>query len=172
MRKAADFRMLAFAVLCFSLGFGVSRQYSALSINGEPKRVIGIGGIFFKCKNPETTRQWYSKHLGLQVDKYGTNFEWRQAETSGTKGFTQWSPFSERTKYFLPSKKDYMINYRVEDLDYLVKILREENITILDSIETVAYGKFVHILDLDSNKIELWEPNDNEYDKLVVGRTK
>ena len=136
------------------------------------KRVTGIGGIFFKCKDPKAMKQWYGEHLGLQTDDYGTNFEWRQAANPEKKGFSQWSTMSENTKHMEPSKKDFMINYRVENLEWLVEQLRAEGVTICDEIEAFEYGKFVHILDPEGNKIELWEPNDIEYDKIVEGRTK
>ena len=124
------------------------------------KKVTGIGGIFFKCKDPKTLNEWYKIHLGLNTNEYGATFEWRQADDSSKTGSTQWSPFKESTKYFEPSTKDYMINYRVENLEELVKLLKEENVTIIDAIETADYGKFIHILDLEGNKIELWEPVD------------
>ncbi|MBS1537617.1 MAG: VOC family protein [Bacteroidetes bacterium] len=136
------------------------------------KRVTSIGGIFFKCKDPNTIKQWYSKYLGLDTDSYGTNFEWRQSDEPAKKGFTQWSPFSESTTYFEPSSREFMINYRVENLDWLVAQLKDEGVTICDEIESFEYGKFVHILDCEGNKIELWEPNDIEYEKIVEGRTK
>jgi predicted enzyme related to lactoylglutathione lyase len=136
------------------------------------KRVSSIGGVFFKSKNPEQLKQWYEKHLGLQTDEYGTSFEWKQADKSNEKGFTQWSPFKESTKYFEPSEKQFMINYRVENLEWLVSELKKEGVTVVDEIEKLDYGKFVHILDLEGNKIELWEPNDAEFDKIVKGRTK
>ncbi len=136
------------------------------------KRVTGIGGIFFKCEDPDNIKAWYKEHLGLATDQYGTTFEWLQADGSGKKGYTQWSPFSDKTKYFEPSQKEFMINYRVEDLEALVEVLRKEGVTILDEIETYDYGKFVHILDPEGNKIELWEPNDPEYEKIVEGSTK
>ena len=110
--------------------------------------------------------------MGLNTDKYGSTFEWRLADDSDKKGFTQWSPFEESSKYFEPSEKDFMFNYRVENLELLVQLLKEEGVTIVDEIETFEYGKFVHIMDPEGNKIELWEPNDLEYDKLVDGRTK
>ena len=136
------------------------------------KRVTGIGGIFFKCQNPDKIKAWYKTHLGLDTDQWGTNFEWRQAADATQKGFTQWSPFAEKTNYFEPSSKEFMINYRVENLEMLVEELRKEGVIILDQIETFEYGKFVHILDVEGNKIELWEPYDLEYDKIVIGRTK
>lgn len=135
------------------------------------KRVTGIGGVFFKCKDPQQMKDWYERHLGLQTDEYGTNFEWRQAQDESQKGFTQWSPFPESSQYFAPSSKDFMINYRVENLSELVEILRIEGVTIIDDIEVLEFGKFVHILDLEGNKIELWEANDIEYDKIIAGRT-
>lgn len=121
------------------------------------KRVTGLGGIFFKCKDPKQIKEWYKKHLGLDTNDYGATFEWREEENPDKKGSTQWSPFSETTKYFAPSEKDFMINYRVADLEALVEELKKEGVTIVDNIETYDYGKFVHILDPEGNKIELWE---------------
>jgi len=96
--------------------------------------------------------------LGLDTNPYGATFEWRDKDDTTKKGQTQWSPFNETTKYFEPSQKDFMINYRVENLEALVEELKKENVTILDKIETYDYGKFIHILDPEGNKIELWEP--------------
>ena len=136
------------------------------------KKVTGIGGIFFKCKDPNAMKEWYKAHLGLDTDQYGTNFEWRQGDDSTKYGFTQWSPFAEKTKYFEPSTKQFMINYRVENLEFLVEELKKEGVIIVDKIEAFDYGKFVHIIDIEGNKIELWEPVDVEYNKIVGGRTK
>jgi predicted enzyme related to lactoylglutathione lyase len=136
------------------------------------KRVVGLGGIFFKSKNPKEIKSWYSKHLGLETDAYGTSFEWRKADNPEEKGFTQWSPMTDETTYFQPSENEFMINYRVENLEKLVEILREEGVNVLDAIETFEYGKFVHILDPEGRKIELWEPHDKNYDEIVEGRTK
>lgn len=130
------------------------------------KKVTGLGGIFFKCKDPIKMKIWYQTHLGLNTDQYGAVFEWWQGADSTKKGFTQWSPFAERTKYFEPSTKDFMINYRVENLVALIEELKKNGVTVDDTIETVDYGKFVHIMDIEGNKIELWEPNDIEYEKL------
>ena len=124
------------------------------------KKVTGIGGIFFKCKNPDALNEWYKTHLGFNTTVYGTSCEWRDADDNTKKGLTQWAPFAENTKYFEPSTKDFMINYRVENLDALVEVLRKENVTFLDKVETFDYGKFVHILDIEGNKIELWEAFD------------
>lgn len=142
------------------------------TMNNDEPRVTGVGGIFFKTENPDKTKEWYQNNLGLNTDTWGTNFEWYQGSDSTKKGFTQWSPFNEATKHFEPSGKDFMINYRVVHLERLLEKLKNNGVTILDSIEEFEYGKFVHIMDNEGNKIELWEPNDMEYEKLVEGRTK
>lgn len=160
--------ILAFSIT-FSLGFGFNSIFTK-SITDEPtiRKVTGIGGIFFKCKDPKKLRAWYQTNLGFNTNQYGAVFEWRQGADTTKKGFTQWSPFNEKTKYFEPSTKDFMINYRVENLEELMAQLKMNGVTVTDTIETVEYGKFVHIMDIEGNKIELWEPNDSEFEKLGV----
>lgn len=143
-----------------------------ISDKRQEKKATGIGGIFFKCKDPVKLKEWYKQHLGFNTDQYGTSFEWRQGDDPSKYGFTQWSPFKESTKYFEPSTREFMINYRVENLENLVDQLKKDGVTVTDKIEYYDYGKFVHIIDLEGNKIELWEPVDAEYDKIVEGRTK
>lgn len=156
----------------FLLGFTVKTIFPDSKEMANMKKVTGIGGIFFKCKDPEKMKEWYKKHLGLSTGQYGTTFEWRQGADSSKKGFTLWSPFAGTTKYFEPSTKDFMINYRVENLESMVEDLIKEGVTVVDSIEAYNYGKFIHIMDIEGNKIELWEPNDIEYDKFPGERTK
>jgi predicted enzyme related to lactoylglutathione lyase len=147
--------------LSFCLGFEFrSKLAEQTKETTKMKRVTGIGGIFFKCKDPKNLKEWYKTHLGLNTNDYGATFEWRESEDAAKSGSTTWSPFAENTKYFAPSTRDFMINYRVADLDALVEELKKEGVTILDNIETYDYGKFVHILDAEGNKIELWEPKD------------
>ena len=154
-------------VTTFILGFAF-RALITKAASDEPslKKATGIGGVFFKCKDPGKMREWYKVHLALNTNKYGAVFEWRQGVDTAKKGFTQWSPFNEKTKYFEPSTKDFMINYRVENLESLVAGLKKNGVIVVDSLETVDYGKFIHILDVEGNKVELWEPNDIEYEKL------
>ena len=154
-------------VTTFGLGFGFKSLITKIT-NHQPslKKVTGIGGIFFKSKDPKKIREWYQTHLGLNTNEYGAVFEWRQGADTTKKGFTQWSPFNEKTKYFEPSTKDFMINYRVENLEALIDQLRKDSVTIVDKVETADYGKFIHIMDIEGNKIELWEPNDIEFEKL------
>jgi predicted enzyme related to lactoylglutathione lyase len=144
---------------CFGFGFNTITTNQTNKITNM-KKVTGIGGIFFKCKDPNKIKEWYKTHLGLDTHQYGASFQWRQADDTSKKGSTEWSPFSETTKYFAPSTKDFMINYRVENLEELVEQLKKDGVTITDKIETVEYGKFVHIMDIEGNKIELWEPID------------
>jgi predicted enzyme related to lactoylglutathione lyase len=124
------------------------------------KRVTGIGGIFFKCKDPQKITEWYQKHLGLDVNPYGATFEWYENTDSTKKAQTQWTPFPETTTYFEPSQRDFMMNYRVENLEALVEEFKKEGVTIVDEIEAYDYGKFVHILDGEGNKVQLWEAVD------------
>ena len=126
--------------------------------NKEPK-VIGIGGILFKSKNPEKTKEWYQENLGLPTDQWGTMFKSRDIDNPDQVNYLQWSPFDKKTDYFDPSKKEFMINYRVQNIEEFVKVLKDKEITVLDEItEYDGIGKFVHILDPEGNKIELWEP--------------
>ena len=133
------------------------------------KKVTGIGGIFFKCKDATAIKEWYKQHLGFNTDQYGTTFECGSNNAADQKVLTHWSPFSETTKYFEPSVKEFMINYRVENLVLLVEQLKKDGVTVLDEIETFDYGKFVHIMDIEGNKIELWEPIDAAINENVDG---
>lgn len=134
-------------------------------------KATGIGGIFFKCQDPEKIKDWYADNLGLKTNEYGSLFEFRKSEQPDEKAYLQWSPFEQDTKYFEPSEKEFMINYRVENLESLVEQLRRNNVKILDEIESFEYGKFIHILDPENNKIELWEAVDSVFTKLYDGTT-
>ncbi|RYY83831.1 MAG: VOC family protein [Chitinophagaceae bacterium] len=133
-----------------------------------PGKVTGVGGIFFKAEDPKALRAWYQKNLGIVTNQYGAVFEWYQGADSTQKGFLQWSPFSAKTKYFAPSTKEFMINYRVQNLEALLNDLRAAGVTITDTVQAESYGKFVHIMDPEGNKLELWEPNDKEFEKLGI----
>ncbi len=161
--------MLISILAAFLLGFAANNISTSKPKNSKMKKVTGIGGVFFKCKDPNKTKEWYKKHLGFDTDQWGTNFEWRQGSDTAKKGFTQWSPYAEKADHF---SNQFMINYRVENLEWLIGELQKEGVTIVDKIQSFEYGKFVHILDGEGNKVELWEPNDIEYDKIVEGRTK
>ena len=135
------------------------------------KKVTGIGGIFFKCKDPDQMKDWYTENLGLVTNEYGSLFEFRSTDDPDKKGYLQWSPFADKSKYFAPSQKDYMINYRVENLVELIEDLRSNGVEVVGEIEEYEYGKFAWIVDPEGNKLELWEPIDNVFTELYEGKT-
>jgi predicted enzyme related to lactoylglutathione lyase len=124
-------------------------------------RVTGLGGFFFKTEDPKGLKNWYGKHLGLPVDDYGCTFWWKDKE--GKDCSTQWSTFPKDTSYFKPSEKQFMMNFRVENLVELLAVLKEEGVTIVGEVEEYEYGKFGWIIDPEGNKIELWEPKDEAF---------
>ena len=140
--------------------------------NDTTPKVTGIGGIFFFSDNPKELKKWYSNNLGLETNEWGSTFEYRNANRPEEINYLQWSPFKKGSEYFAPSKKEFMINYRVQNIEGLVKKLQTNGVTILDKIETYDYGKFVHIMDSEGNKIELWEPIDHVLTKVGGKTTK
>ncbi|WP_040911067.1 VOC family protein [Leptospira broomii] len=125
-------------------------------------KAIGIGGIFFFSDNLKETKEWYAKNLGLEINEWGSSsFESRNINKPDEINSLQWTPFKKGDEYFSPSKKEFMINYRVQNIEGLVNKLKENGVTVLDSIATYDFGKFVHIMDAEGNKIELWESVDN-----------
>lgn len=127
--------------------------------NDSIPKVTGIGGIFFYSKNPKETNEWYSKNLGVKINDWGSSsFESRNINKPDEVNSLQWKLFKNGDEYFSPSKKEFMINYQVQNIEGLVTKLKKDGVTILDSIATYDYGKFVHIMDNEGNKIELWEP--------------
>lgn len=137
-----------------------------------PPKVTGIGGIFFFSDDPDKTKAWYTEHLGLATDQWGSTFEFRNAHRPDEINYLQWSPFKSGSTYFAPSTKEFMINYRVQNIEALVENLRAAGVTIVDEIETYDYGKFVHILDPEGHKLELWEPIDHVFTAMGGKTTK
>lgn len=135
-------------------------------------KVTGIGGIFFFSDNPDETKKWYANNLGLEVTQWGSSFEFRNAHRPDEINYLQWSLFKKDDSYFAPSKKEFMINYRVQNIAGLVQKLKANGVTILDEITTYDYGKFVHIMDTEGNKIELWEPIDKVFTEMGGKTTK
>jgi predicted enzyme related to lactoylglutathione lyase len=158
-------------LLCLIIGTGCQTEMKNKKNNKLSPKITGVGGIFFKCKDPEQIKEWYARNFGLKTDEYGALFEFRKTDEPDTKAFLQWSPFSDKTGYFAPSEKEFMINYRVTAIEELVENLKKNGVTVLDSIESFEYGKFVHILDPEGNKIELWEPIDTVFEGQYEGRT-
>lgn len=142
-----------------------SKKHSQDTDTGEgvTPKVTGIGGIFFSSEDPKKTKEWYAENLGMEVDQWGALFEFRNAHRPEENNYLQWSPSRLGSDLFGPSKKEFMINYRLQNIEGLVEKLRENGVAILDEIESFEYGKFVHIMDGDGNKIELWEPIDRVF---------
>ena len=134
-----------------------------VSIKDTTPKVTGIGGIFFYSDNLKETKEWYTKNLGIEINDWGSSsFDSRNVNRPDEITSFQWKPFKKGDEYFAPSKKEFMINYQVQNIEGLINKLKGNGVTILDSIATYDFGKFVHIMDTEGNKIELWEPIDND----------
>ncbi|MBI1289123.1 MAG: VOC family protein [Flavobacteriales bacterium] len=132
----------------------------AVVVADTTPKVTGIGGIFFFCDNPKQTREWYAKNLGMQMNDWGSSsFESRDMSNPEVINSLQWTPFKSGNLYFAPSEKAFMINYRVQNIETLIDRLLQNGVTIVDSLEHYEYGKFIHVMDPEGNKIELWEPS-------------
>ena len=128
-------------------------------IGAHMKRVTGIGGIFFKAKDAPSLQAWYKRHLGIDVQAWGgAAFDWTDAEGKPVAGTTAWLIDPQESDHFAPSSAPFMVNYRVEDLHALVKVLKEEGCNVLEKIDESEYGKFAWVIDLEGNKVELWQP--------------
>jgi predicted enzyme related to lactoylglutathione lyase len=132
----------------------------------KPK-VIVFGGIFFKAKKPSRLRKWYRDHLSFNLNPYGSSFEFRNANNPDKVQYFLWSVFKNDTDYFSPSTKEFMVNFRVENIEKTVAYLRKIGTEIIYEVTTYPYGKFVHILDPEGNAIELWEANDDFFSDLM-----
>lgn len=149
-----------------------NKTENSAALNDTTPKVTGMGGVFFFSDNPKEMKEWYSKNLGLEVNEWGSSFEFRNANRPEEINYLQWSPFKTGSEYFAPSKKDFMINYRVQNIERLVDKLKANGVTVVDEIEAFEYGKFVHIMDAEGNKIELWEPIDSVFTNMGGKTTK
>lgn len=123
------------------------------------KRVTGLGGVFFKARDPKALGEWYRVHLGLNVEEWGgVAFRWVNADNPSGTGTTIWSPFKDDTSYFGPSQSSFMVNFRVDNLHTLLAALRAEGCQVDDKIDESEYGKFGWVMDPEGNRIELWQP--------------
>jgi len=154
--------------IIISLLFGCSRETKKVEsgtsitmktvIEDTTPKVTGIGGIFFGSENPKEIREWYSEKLGIVLDDYGAAFEFRNANRPEEINYLRWTPMKQGNDYFLPSKKEFMINYRVQNIEGMVRNLKGKGVTVLDSISTYEYGKFVHIMDPEGTKLSFGNP--------------
>ena len=135
-----------------------SARAEARDAGGSSVGATGIGGVFFKAKEPKKITAWYVANLGFPPEKYGVHFEWRQKEDPQRPGSTTWSVFPESSTYFDPTVARYMINYRVADLDAVLARLRKAGAKVDAKIEKADYGRFSWAVDPEGNRFELWEP--------------
>ncbi|HNS17476.1 MAG TPA: VOC family protein [Bacteroidales bacterium] len=174
---------LLLTISFFGCHSGTNKDHGNIkdTVNAEQKKVImddttprvtGIGGIFFISEDPGSSREWYARNLGMATDEYGSVFEFRNANRPDEINYLRWSPFEAGTDYLNPSEKEFMINYRVQNIEGLVKKLRENGVHILDEIQAYDYGKFVHVMDPEGNKMELWEPVDSVLTQMGGVTTK
>jgi predicted enzyme related to lactoylglutathione lyase len=121
-------------------------------------KVTGLGGVFFKARDPDGLRAWYAEHLGIESESWGRTFEWRERDDPEKPGGTVWGIFRHDTDYFAPSEKPYMMNYRVDDLDGLLERLRAAGIRVDEKIEDSEFGRFGWFMDPEGTRVELWQP--------------
>ncbi len=121
--------------------------------------VVGIGGVFFKSKDPKALAAWYRDKLGIEVAEWGGAMLPLRAAGDAPKGAVQvWSPFKQDTDYFAPSTREFMIDFEVDDLDAMCARLKSKGVAILKRDDSDPNGSFAWIVDPDGTKIELWQP--------------
>ena len=133
------------------------------AVAGPAGNVTGLGGLFFKTRNKEAIREWYASNLGFEMTQWGCSFFWTDPENPKVPARTEWSTFPDNTEYFLPSTKDFMLNYRVRDLVALITALKSKGVELPAEMQEFSYGKFAWIVDPEGNKMELWEPIDDGF---------
>jgi predicted enzyme related to lactoylglutathione lyase len=157
---------LTFFLLAMAMSFWTGMFFSSFQEEGsveESARVTGIGGIFFKAEDPAKLAHWYKTHLGIEL-RAGAKpgepqmFEWREKDNPKTIGVTVWAPFRKDTKYFAPSRAPFMINYRVNNLDVMLRQLRAAGVRVDSKVSNEANGRFGWAMDPEGNRFELWEP--------------
>lgn len=147
--------------MVFVIGWGTldSGAFSEIFM----KRVTGIGGIFFKARDPAALGAWYKRHLGIDVQAWGgAAFRWEDEDGKPMAGTTAWNINASDSDYFAPSKSSFMVNYRVADLNSLLAALRAEGCEVLDKTDDSEYGKFGWVIDPEGNKVELWQPPEGQ----------
>ena len=164
MKIVTTISFLAFLILSCSASDKINNTINTnnqkeINMNDTTPKVTGVGGIFFYSDNLKESKEWYTKNLGIEINDWGSSsFESRNINRPDEITSLQWKPFKKGDEYFSPSKKEFMINYTVQNIEGLVNKLKENGVTVLDSIASYDFGKFVHIMDAEGNKIELWEP--------------
>ena len=117
------------------------------------ERVAGIGGVFFRARDPAALRAWYARHLGIEMEDYGTTFTAEEGDP------TVWAPFASDTGYFGAAEQQLMVNFRVRNLDAMLEQLRSAGVDVDDEVHEQEYGRFGWAVDAEGNRFELWEPS-------------
>ena len=127
------------------------------------KIISGIQQIGIGTPDEKRAFEWYKEHLGVPIDDSfgGFAFDWKDQQHRPDNGYTIWSPFKQDTEYIEPSKKDFMFNFIVDDLEALLEVLDQEGVEQSGEMEDTEFGKFAWVLDPEGNKVELWEPAEN-----------
>lgn len=161
MTKIEAARSIGFGLgllVCFAGGALSGAAVAKLAQNPEEVAVTGIGGVFFRVQDPERFSAWYQEHLGIEAGQWGATFLWREHENPEVEGRTVWAPFPRDTDYFGPGSQAFMINFRVKNLPQLLDRLEAAGVQQADTMETYPYGRFAWIVDVEGNRVELWEP--------------
>jgi predicted enzyme related to lactoylglutathione lyase len=116
------------------------------------EEVQGIGGVFFRARDPDALRDWYARHLGIEMEDYGTTFIARAGDQ------TVWAPFAADTQYFGRTEQQLMVNFRVRDLDAMLAQLRAAGVEVDEHVHEIDFGRFGWAVDAEGNRFELWEP--------------
>jgi predicted enzyme related to lactoylglutathione lyase len=146
------------AGLCVGGNFVGATESQSRPGTTETQLVTGIGGVFFKAADPAKLRGWYREHLGIDGGEHGIAFFWREEQDAKQFGRTVWSVFPKETNYFGAAEQDFMVNYRVRDLDRLLVKLRAEGVRQVGPVEEYWYGRFAWVIDGEGNRVELWQP--------------
>jgi len=144
----------AFVTLCLGVLVMTTQGQAAPADNAG--HVTGIGGVFFKAKDPKALAAWYRDALGLDVQAWGGAV--LRADAPGHPPALAWNPFPASTTHFAPSTGDFMINYAVDDMDAIAARLKAKGVEIVKRVDDDPYGRFAWIMDPEGNKVELWEP--------------
>lgn len=128
-------------------------------------KVIGLGGVFIKFKDPDAMREWYKNILGLDVNDYGVLFSFNTQ--TAPKGYLQLGTFPQESEYFGSAEQQVMLNFRVDNITMIIERLQQNKVLIVNEIQEYEYGKFLHIEDPENNRIELWEPIDQAFSSEI-----
>lgn len=127
------------------------------------RRVVGIGGVFLRSKEPKRLARWYRDHLGMAIDNQVVTYEWLSPRHDHRRGATVWAALPSDDRDWGRGHPTAMVNYRVENLDQVLAELKQEGVEVDGKTEESEYGRFGWVTDPDGNRVELWEPPKSSY---------